>query len=62
MRGGVAAPGPNLVRQREVVEAFIALQRGGDFEGLLGVLVPMSWFGAWRRHAAAHAADQRMRG
>ena len=34
------APDPNLVRQREVVEAFIAALRGGDFEGLLAVLDP----------------------
>src|SRR5262245_50302981 len=34
------APDPDLVRQREVVEAFIAALRGGDFEGLLAVLDP----------------------
>ncbi len=39
VRGG-AAPGPDLVRQREVVEAFMAALRGGDFEGLLAVLDP----------------------
>jgi RNA polymerase sigma factor (sigma-70 family) len=39
VRGG-AAPDPDLVRQREVVEAFIAALRGGDFEGLLVVLDP----------------------
>jgi RNA polymerase sigma-70 factor (ECF subfamily) len=39
VRGG-AAPDPGLVRQREVVEAFIAALRGGDFEGLLAVLDP----------------------
>jgi RNA polymerase sigma factor (sigma-70 family) len=39
VRGG-AAPDPDLVRQREVVEAFIAALRGGDFEGLLAVLDP----------------------
>jgi RNA polymerase sigma-70 factor (ECF subfamily) len=39
VRGG-GAPGPDLVRQREVVEAFIAALRAGDFEGLLGVLDP----------------------
>ena len=37
---GAAAPDPDLVRQREVVEAFIAALRGGDFEGLLAVLDP----------------------
>src|SRR4029450_8194469 len=39
VRGG-AAPAPDLVRQREVVEAFIAALRAGDFEGLLAVLDP----------------------
>jgi RNA polymerase sigma factor (sigma-70 family) len=40
VRGGAAAPGPDLVRQREVVEAFIAALRAADFEGLLAVLDP----------------------
>jgi len=39
VRGG-AAPDPDLVRQREVVGAFIAALRAGDFEGLLAVLDP----------------------
>jgi RNA polymerase sigma-70 factor (ECF subfamily) len=39
VRGG-AAPDPHLVRQREVVNAFIAALRAGDFEGLLAVLDP----------------------
>jgi RNA polymerase sigma factor (sigma-70 family) len=39
VRGG-GAPDPDLVRQREVVEAFIAALRAGDFEGLLAVLDP----------------------
>jgi RNA polymerase sigma-70 factor, ECF subfamily len=40
VRGGAAAPDADLVRQREVVEAFLAALRGGDFEGLLAVLDP----------------------
>ena len=40
VRGGAAAPAPDLVRQREVVDAFLAALRGGDFEGLLVVLDP----------------------
>jgi RNA polymerase sigma factor (sigma-70 family) len=40
VRGGAAAPHPDLARQRQVVEAFIAALRGGDFEGLLAVLDP----------------------
>ncbi len=39
VRGG-GAPDPALVQQREVVEAFIAALRAGDFEGLLAVLDP----------------------
>jgi len=39
VRGG-GAPDPDLVQQREVVEAFIAALRAGDFEGLLAVLDP----------------------
>jgi RNA polymerase sigma-70 factor (ECF subfamily) len=39
VRGG-AAPDPDRVGQRAVVEAFIAALRGGDFEGLLAVLDP----------------------
>ena len=39
VRGG-GAPDPDLVRQREVVEAFIAALRAGDFQGLLAVLDP----------------------
>src|SRR5512145_1723245 len=40
VRGGATSPDPDLVRQREVVEAFIAALRAGDFEGLLAVLDP----------------------
>src|ERR687891_851795 len=39
VRGG-GTPDADLVRQREVVEAFIAALRAGDFEGLLAVLDP----------------------
>jgi RNA polymerase sigma-70 factor (ECF subfamily) len=40
VRGGAAGPDPDLVRQREVVDAFLAALRGGDFEGLLAILDP----------------------
>lgn len=40
VRGGPVAPEPDHVRQREVVDAFLAALRGGDFEGLLAVLDP----------------------
>src|SRR4030095_7937729 len=36
--GGATAPDPDLVQQREVVDAFIAALRAGDLEGLLAVL------------------------
>jgi RNA polymerase sigma-70 factor (ECF subfamily) len=39
VRGG-GAPDPDLARKREVVDAFIAALRAGDFEGLLAVLDP----------------------
>ncbi|OKH98321.1 RNA polymerase subunit sigma-70 [Streptomyces sp. CB02923] len=40
VRGTAAAPDADLARQREVVDAFLAASRGGDFEGLLAVLDP----------------------
>ena len=40
VRGGAEAPNPDVARQREVVDAFLAALRGGDFEGLLAVLDP----------------------
>jgi RNA polymerase sigma-70 factor (ECF subfamily) len=40
VRGGADAAATDLVRQREVVDAFLAALRGGDFEGLLAVLDP----------------------
>jgi len=40
VRGSAAAPESDLVRQREVIDAFLAALRGGDFEGLLAVLDP----------------------
>jgi RNA polymerase sigma factor (sigma-70 family) len=39
VRGG-GAPDPDLARQRQVVDAFIAALRAGDLEGLLAVLDP----------------------
>ncbi|MEU6380912.1 sigma-70 family RNA polymerase sigma factor [Streptomyces sp. NPDC046909] len=37
---GAPAPDADLVRQREVVDAFLAAARGGDFEALMEVLDP----------------------
>jgi RNA polymerase sigma factor (sigma-70 family) len=36
----VPAPDPDIARQREVVDAFFAAARAGDFEGLAAVLDP----------------------
>jgi RNA polymerase sigma-70 factor, ECF subfamily len=40
VRRGTTAPDADRTRQREVVEAFLAASRGGDFEVLLAVLDP----------------------
>jgi RNA polymerase sigma-70 factor, ECF subfamily len=40
VRGTGAVPQVDLVRQREVVDAFLAAARSGDFEGLLALLDP----------------------
>lgn len=37
---GTPAPDADLARQREVVEAFVAASRAGDFEALVAVLDP----------------------
>jgi RNA polymerase sigma factor (sigma-70 family) len=40
VRGTAQAPEVDLTRQREVVRAFLAAARGGDFDALLAVLDP----------------------
>jgi RNA polymerase sigma-70 factor (ECF subfamily) len=40
VRGTAAVPDTDLGRQREVVDAFLAAARGGDFHALLAVLDP----------------------
>lgn len=40
VHGADMAPDPDLIRQREVVDAFLAAARGGNFEALLNVLDP----------------------
>ncbi|WP_035847403.1 sigma-70 family RNA polymerase sigma factor [Kitasatospora azatica] len=40
VRGATPVAQPDPGRQREVVDAFLAAARGGDFEGLLAVLDP----------------------
>ncbi|MGW4060180.1 RNA polymerase sigma factor SigJ [Amycolatopsis sp. NPDC004747] len=40
VQGAPVAPDPDLARQREVVGAFLAAARGGDFDALVAVLDP----------------------
>jgi RNA polymerase sigma factor (sigma-70 family) len=40
VQGAATVPDADLPRQREVVDAFFAAARGGDFEALVGVLHP----------------------
>ena len=40
VRGAAPSPDPDLARQREVVDAFFAAARGGDFKALVAVLDP----------------------
>ncbi len=40
VQGVDAVPDVNPTRQREIVDAFLAASRGGDFDGLLAVLDP----------------------
>jgi RNA polymerase sigma-70 factor, ECF subfamily len=51
VRGTEAVPGADRVRQREIVDAFLAASRGGDFEALLAVLDPDIVFRADRTAA-----------
>lgn len=40
VHGAATPPHPDLTRKREIVGAFLAASRGGDFEALLAVLSP----------------------
>ncbi|WP_406177818.1 sigma-70 family RNA polymerase sigma factor [Streptomyces sp. NBC_00996] len=40
VQGGAPAPDPDLAQQREVVDAFLAAAREGDFDALVAVLDP----------------------
>jgi RNA polymerase sigma-70 factor, ECF subfamily len=40
VRGAAPVPDPDLARQREVVDAFLAASRAGDFDALVAVLDP----------------------
>jgi RNA polymerase sigma-70 factor (ECF subfamily) len=55
------APDRDIARQREVVDAFFAAARGGNFDALVSVLDPdvvlRSDFGAVRPAAVFHGAE-----
>jgi RNA polymerase sigma-70 factor (ECF subfamily) len=66
VRGAAAVGNPDAAKQREVVDAFLAAARAGDFEALLNVLDPdvtfridpgaRVWFGPVRITGAAEVA------
>ncbi|MET9684035.1 RNA polymerase sigma factor SigJ [Streptomyces coeruleorubidus] len=62
VRGATPAAEPDLGRQKEVLDAFLAASRGGDFEALLALLHPdvvlRADSGALVRGAAASKAVQ----
>jgi RNA polymerase sigma factor (sigma-70 family) len=55
---GASTPDPDLVRQRRLVEAFLAASRSGDFDALLAVLDPDVVLRADRVAVAAAAGAQ----
>jgi RNA polymerase sigma factor (sigma-70 family) len=57
VRGAAPVPDVDLTRQREVVDAFLAASRGGDFDALVAVLDPDVVLRADR--AAVHAGASR---
>jgi len=61
VQGSPSVPGPDLARQREVVAAFLAASRGGDFDALLTLLHPDAVLRA-DRAAVRMGASQEARG
>jgi RNA polymerase sigma factor (sigma-70 family) len=57
VRGAAPAPDADFTRQREIVAAFLAASRAGDFDALVGVLAPDAVFRLDGRRAAAGRAD-----
>ena len=57
VRGAATVKDTDLTRQREMVDAFLAVSRGGDFDALLAVLDPDVVLRADR--AAVHAGASR---
>ncbi len=58
VRGGATEPDADLTRSREVVDAFLAASRGGDFDALLAVLDPDVVFRADRTAVSAGASEE----
>jgi RNA polymerase sigma-70 factor (ECF subfamily) len=58
VQGSAPTPDADLSRQREVMEAFLAAARAGDFEALLTVLDPDVVLRADRGAAAAEALEE----
>src|SRR5438067_1495687 len=58
VRGAATAPDADLTRQREVVDAFLAASRAGDFDALLAVLDPDVVLRADRAAVQAGAARE----
>jgi RNA polymerase sigma factor (sigma-70 family) len=61
VQGAAPPPDPDLARQREVVDAFLAAARSGDFDALLAVLDPDVVLRA-DRGARRPAASREIRG
>jgi RNA polymerase sigma-70 factor (ECF subfamily) len=58
VQGSAPTPDPDLSRQREVVDAFLAAARAGDFEALLEVLDPDVVLRADRGAVTAEALEE----
>jgi len=62
VRGATPVPDPDLTRQREVVDAFLAAARNGDFDALVEVLDPDVVFRADRGRIAVSGAPSTVNG
>jgi ketosteroid isomerase-like protein len=58
VQDAAAIPDANLTRQREVVDAFLAASRGGDFDALLALLDPDVVLRADRAAVQAGATEE----
>jgi RNA polymerase sigma-70 factor (ECF subfamily) len=58
VQGATASPGAGPAREREIVSAFLAASRGGDFEALVRLLDPDVVLRADRHSVEAAAANE----